>query len=681
MSFGLSSDYGFKLLSTENDRLGMTHYRYQQTFNDVPMEGTMYIVHVKNNIIQSVNGTLFKNLNASRSASMEESAALTKALDYMHATKYRWESAQQEAHLKQVTGNAQATWYPKGEKMLVPYQGKYSAENYRLSYRFDIYADEPIRREYVYVDASTGEIVQAVNRIRQANSTATAVTKYSGNRNIITDSVNATTYRLRETGRGLGIETYNSQTTTNHPIVDFLDTDNMWNNVNAAQDEVATDAHWGAEITYDYYMAKYGRSSVDNAGQKLLSYVHFDVDLVNANWDGTHMNYGDGDASQGITPLTCLDVTGHEISHGVTEHTSNLNYQDESGAMNEAFSDCMGNSIRQFGKNNAVMNWLIGDEMGGTPFRDMSNPGAYGQPDTYHGTDWYTGAFDNGGVHTNSGVMNYWFYLLTEGGSGTNDNGDAYSITGLGLDSAAAICYRMNAVYLVPTSQYADARRYAIQAAIDLYGACTNAVIQTTNAWYAVGVGDSFSPTVTTAFSAAQTVFCSVPASVSFNNESFNAGSYTWDFGDGSPASTDFNPTHVYTSNGLYTVKLVADGGACGIDSLTQAQFVNINPSNPCLIWLPSAGTGLTQTMCSGFLYDNGGPSGNYLDQTESQVTIAPAGASTVTLTFSSFNTEETYDFLYVYDGPDTNSTLIGVYDGNNLPNGGTITSTGLPSH
>ena len=676
-SFGLSEEYGFKLLNSDSDPLGMVHYRYQQTYNDLLLEGTMFIVHVKNGVIQSVNGTLFNKLSASRAASLDESAALTKALGYMKASKYRWESAQQEAHLKQVTGNAQATWYPKGEQMLVPYHGNLKGESYRLAYRFDIYADQPMRREYVFVDAASGEIIYTINRIRNANSTATAVTKYSGNRNIITDSVNATSYRLRETGRGLGIETYNSQTTTNHPVVDFTDTDNTWNNVNAAQDEVATDAHWGAEITYDYYMLKFGRSSVDNAGQKLLSYVHFDVDLVNANWDGTHMNYGDGDLSQGVSPLTCLDVAGHEISHGVTEHTSNLIYQDEMGALNESFSDCMGNAIRQFGKNSATMNWLIGDEMGGTPFRDMSDPNQYGQPDTYMGTDWYAGAFDNGGVHTNSGVMNFWFYLLTEGGSGTNDNGDTYSIVGLGLDSAAAICYRMNSIYLVPTSQYADARRYAIQAAIDLYGPCTNPVIQTTNAWHAVGVGAAFSPTVESAFSAPQTVFCTAPAMVNFVNESFNAGSYTWDFGDGSPLSTAYDTSHTYLANGQYTVKLIADGGACGLDTMEQVQFVNVDPSNQCIVWLPASGAGFVQTSCTGFLYDNGGPNGNYLDQSESVITIAPTGASNVTLQFTSFNLEETYDFLYVYDGPNTTSALIGVYDGNTLPNGGSITSTG----
>jgi bacillolysin len=186
--------------------------------------------------------------------------------------------------------------------------------------------------------------------------------------------------------------------------VDFTNATTTWNNTNTNLDQYATDAHWGAEVTWDFYDSLFNRNSVDNAGQKLLSYVHYDLDYVNANWDGTHMNYGDGDPSLGYTPLTAIDITGHEISHGVTQFTANLVYQDEPGALNEGFSDCMGVAIRQFGRNPSVMDWLIGNEIGGTPFRNMANPNQYGDPDTYGGTNWHApGGTDNGGVHQNSG--------------------------------------------------------------------------------------------------------------------------------------------------------------------------------------------------------------------------------------------------------------------------------------
>ncbi|MCX6290831.1 MAG: M4 family metallopeptidase [Bacteroidetes bacterium] len=670
-SFSLSADYDFRLLNSDKDQIGITHYRYQQTYRGVPLEGTMYIVHAKNNQIISLNGTLFNKLNVSSVPAMSESAALNSALNYMGASVYRWQVKEMEEQLKRTSGNPSASWFPKGELMLAPVKGNISAQYYRLAYRFDVYAEKPLRREYVFVDASSGEIIYTKNRIQSSDVLATAITAYSGSREIITDSVSATNFRLRETGRGNGIETYNLQTGTTYVNTDFTDADNYWNNVNAQQDQYATDAHWGSEMTYDFYWNKFSRNSIDNSGFKLLNYVHYNTNYLNAFWDGTEMTYGDG--SGAYNPLTPLDVIGHEISHGLTEQTSNLNYANEPGAMNEGFSDCMGNSIRHYGKQSATIDWLIGDEMGGTPFRSMSDPNAYGNPDTYQGTYW---DFATQEVHQNSTVLSHWFYLLAEGGSGTNDNGDAYTVAGIGIEKAQAICFRMNTVYFVPTSQYADARTYAIQSAIDLYGACTNEVMQTANAMHAVGIGGVFTTGVTSDFSTPVILFCSAPASAIFTNLSSNAGTFTWDFGDGTALVHTNSPTHVYNSYGQFTVSLIADGGSCGIDTMIKALYVSVDSANPCIVNLPLTGTGATQTACAGQLYDNGGPSANYTDQTDVSITIAPVGAATVTLTFSSFNLESTYDFLYIYDGPTTASTLIGSYTGTALPNGGTITST-----
>jgi Zn-dependent metalloprotease len=574
-TFSLPSGYDFKLLNSQKDAIGMTHYRYQQTFNQIPLEGTMFIVHEKSNLVVSMNGILFNKINTPTIPVLGEQPALTQALAYMNADLYRWQVAGEEEQLKRVTNNSTATWFPKGDLMLAPVNGNLSAASYRLAYRFDVYAEKPLKREYVFVDASTGEILYSLNRIQHASSNATALTAYSGSRPIVTDSVNTTTFHLRDNTRGNGVETYNLLQGTNYTNTDFVDADNFWNNVNAAQDQYAGDAHWGAEMTYDFYMAKFGRNSVDDNGKQLLSYVHYDVNYVNAFWDGDEMTYGDGGG--GYTPLTSLDVTGHEISHGVTEFTSNLNYANESGAMNEAFSDCMGNAIRYFGKQPSSIDWLIGDEIGGTPFRNMANPNQYQNPDCYNGLYWNA----PNEVHNNSGVMNFWFYLLTEGGNGTNDLGNAYNISGLGINKAAAICYRMNAIYLTPSSEYADARTYAIQAATDLYGACTNEVIQTANAWHAVGVGGIFSPVVVSDFTSPVTSFCAVPALVSFTNQSINGGTFTWNFGDASPLSNAASPTHSYAANGIYTVSLIADGGTCGIDTAVYTAYINVDSPTP----------------------------------------------------------------------------------------------------
>ena len=153
------------------------------------------------------------------------------------------------------------------------------------------------------------------------------------------------------------------------------------------------------------------------------------------------MIYGDGSSTNGNKPLTSLDVCAHEIGHGMTSFSANLAYNKESGALNEGFIDILGNSV-EFSQRPTKASWKLGEDFSYV-IRDMANPNAYRQPDTYGGTYWVNvvgctptgGATGNDycGVHTNSGVLNFWYYLLVQGGSGTNDKGFAYNVTDIGL--------------------------------------------------------------------------------------------------------------------------------------------------------------------------------------------------------------------------------------------------------
>lgn len=490
-SFGLGSNDAMKQIKSETDKLGFTHDRYQQNYQGVPVRGAEYIIHSQSGKALSGNGQLVKNIQLIASPQISGEQAIFKAIAYTGASSYMWENTNAEAMLKQIKNDANATYAPKAELMIVDQKSSGIAANYKLAYRIDIFAQQPMSRKYVFVDATTGDILFTENRIKNTDVPGTAVTKYAGTQTIITDSVSPGVYRLRQTTSGGGVETYNMQEGTDYGLaVDFTDTDNYWNNVNANQDEAATDAHFASTKTYEYYYQTFGRLSYDNADAKLISYVHYDNNYANAFWNGSYMTYGDGDGTS-YSALTSIDVCGHEITHAVDEYSANLIYQDEMGALNEGFSDIFGAAI-EFFADPANANWTIGEafDLTGTGFRSLSNPKAAQLPDTYHGEFWlFNDVFDNGGVHTNCGVLAHWFYIMSEGKTGTNDIGNSYNVTGMGMDTAAAIAYRALTVYLIPSSQYIDARQAMIWSAEDLYGQCSQAAITASQAWYAVGVG------------------------------------------------------------------------------------------------------------------------------------------------------------------------------------------------
>ncbi len=649
-------DFSFQLLQKETDNIGFVHYRYIQLFKGIPIKGTMLIAHTKNGLVQSFNGETTTEINAISEASISSEAALNLAMKFVGATTYKWQLADEEAYIKKEQNDPKATFYPTAEKFIVD-AGK---SNYRLAYRFDIYAQEPVSRKYVFIDAQTGAVISSEDRIHETEVTGSAVTAYSGTQSIQTDNT-GTTYRLRETSRGLGIETYNlAKGTTYTSAVDFTDADNIWNNVNANKDQYATDAHFGAEKTYDFFQTKFNRNSIDNAGFKLISYVHYSSNYVNAYWDGTRMTYGDGNAT--YSPLTSMDISGHEITHGLTEKTAALVYSYQSGALNESFSDIFGTAI-EFYATPSIADWLIGEDIG-APFRSMSNPNANSQPDTYLGTYWYTGTGDNGGVHYNSGVQNYWFYLLSVGGSGTNDIGNAFSVSGIGIDKAAAIAYRCLTTYLTSTAQYADARTYSIQAATDLYGACSPEVIATTAAWYAVGVGsNSLTANPTISFNGSST-FCS-GSSLTLNANTLS--NYQWNL-NGQAIVGATNSSYVASTAGSYSLSTLL----CG----------NTFTSSPVVITLTSASVSLSASATNSCqpvtLTANASP-GYAIQWLKDGVVISGATASTYTASTSGNYSARISSTV----GPAvtlTNTTTASIPDNSCTGAFTSITASGLPS-
>ncbi len=461
-------------ISSFTDELGMTHTRYQQYHKGLKVIGADYILHEQNGKVVSANGYLQSGLDIDIQPQVSEREAFQLALNRVGGTLYKWQT---EPNLFS---------QPQGELVITSQEFLMTPESFRLAYRYDIYAEQPLGRYVVDVDAKTGEILNFYNRIHTANVAASGSSLYNGTVSFTADQVSTNNYRLRQTVSGNGIETYNMNNGTNYAAAtDFTSTSTFFGN-----DGAAVNAHWGAEQTHSYYLTQHGRNSYDGNGSVIRSYVHYSTNYNNAFWDGQRMTYGDGDGST-FSPLVSIDVVGHEITHGVTEHSANLAYTYESGALNESFSDVFGESIENYatGSND----WLIGAQIDltGNGIRNMSNPNEDGDPDTYKGNYWFTGSSDNGGVHTNSGVQNFWYYLLVNGGSGVNDNGFSYNVSGIGITKAAKIAYRNLTVYLTSSSNYSDAYLGALDAATDLYGTGSAEYNAVSDAWDAVGVDGS----------------------------------------------------------------------------------------------------------------------------------------------------------------------------------------------
>lgn len=563
----LSPSDEMRLFRTETDELGFRHEKHQQYYNGIKVEHGTYSIHARSNAIESMSGNYIPIKGVLVTPNLSESAALESALLYIGAQLYKWQLPGEEAWIKEDMQDPEASFLPEGELVIV--EDYYGDMSPKLAWKFNVYAQEPLSRDYVYIDAENGKVLFKDPIIKHANVVGAADTRYSGNRSIMADSNNGA-FRLRESrGTNSGIQTFDLNTGTSYSsAVDFVDNDNNWTSAewnNAQKDNAALDAHWGAENTYDYFLIKHNRNSYNNNGALLRSYVHYSTNYDNAFWDGTRMTYGDGGSV--FSPLTAIDVCGHEIGHGVCEYTANLVYANESGALNEALSDIWGACIEYFAapeKNT----WLLGEDImqNGGALRSLVNPNAFNDPDTYLGTHWYSGTGDNGGVHTNSGVLNYFFYLLVNGGSGTNDIGNSFGVTGIGIENAAKIVYRAESVYMSSNTNYSQTRTHMIQAATDLFGAGSAQVIATTNAMHAVGIGSAFGA-------------CEQPGGLFVYNITPSGATAAWN-----AASASVNYTLEYKSNSASTWTVVNGLTATtyGINGLAANTGYSFRVKNNC---------------------------------------------------------------------------------------------------
>ncbi|BFV57258.1 M4 family metallopeptidase [Kitasatospora sp. CMC57] len=485
---GLGSSEALVAKDAVIDANGAKHLRFERTYAGLPVVGGDLVAHLNPaGKVKSVDKAAEAQLALpSLTPAVPAEKAAKQATGAVQAT-VGLTIDEDESPIKEVTGSSTPNlviWATSGTP--------------RLAYETVV---EGVRdngipsAQKLVTDAATGEVLSTHEQYLTAAATGSGKGVFVGSVALTTNSASGT-FQLKDPSRGnMYTTTLNNKTSGNGTLL--TDTDNVWGTglVSSSQ-SAAVDAQFGAAATWDYYKNSFGRLGIRNDGVGAFSRVHYGRNYVNAFWSDQCfcMTYGDG--ASNTHPLTELDVSGHEMTHGVTSNTAGLNYSGESGGLNESTSDIFGTMV-EFSANLASDkgDYLIGELIdlngNGTPLRYMDKPSKDGGS-----ADSWSSGVGSLDVHYSSGVGNHFFYLLSEGSGAKSINGVSYNsptsngstLTGIGRDKAAAIWYRALTVYWTSTTDYAGARTGTLKAAADLYGSGSTEYNAVAAAWSGVNV-------------------------------------------------------------------------------------------------------------------------------------------------------------------------------------------------
>lgn len=464
----------FAVKQINEDRYGITHLKTIQRYRGIDIYGSEATLHLS---AQKERFTgLFHNIeNEINTVPVISSASAITTVN---------SDLRLKTVVKELTAN---------EKKLLKYQSPetrlviYKREGNAYSLAWEITFRPNVVEVWKYfIDTETGSIIHSFNATcSDGPETATALDLNNISRTINTYLENGTYYLLNiaepmfnsttEEGMIITLDANNTSTTE----LDYryvTSANNAWNNKSAVS------AHYNATRAYEYFLQTHGLNSINGTGGNIISFINVAEDdgssMENAFWNGQAVFYGNG--GEYFKPLAgALDVTAHELGHGVISNTANLEYYGQPGAINETYADIFGSMVDRD-------DWLIGEDITRTTFspsgalRNMADPHNQGREgDHYwqpkHVSEMYLGTEDNAGVHINNGIGIHAYYLYA---------------TAVSKNKAEQVFYHALENYLTKTSRFIDFRIAVIQSASDLFGEGSAEATEAAKAFDAVGIYD-----------------------------------------------------------------------------------------------------------------------------------------------------------------------------------------------
>lgn len=449
-------------------RSTMEHIRYAQMYHGLPVFGGQVVFHLKSGVLKSINGEYFRvdNVDINPTLSGEEAAEAYRV--YLR-----------KPSLKEKAGERRLGIFPL------------SNQSFRLAYELTLVEENHYSMTGI-IDAHTGEVLFEYSNIHFDEAAIGLGYNYHGNSmKLATTLYSDGYYYLFDEKR---VRPYNHYTVNYKKGYIPGDADNCWD-----FDGALVSGHSLVGFVYDFYYKALSRKGINNKNLDTIVYIHNNKYSDNAFWNGQSLNFCEPGRSN-LQTVACLDIVGHEYTHGVTDYSSDLLYAFESGALNESFSDIMGSTAEFYwypeGKGLYKADWYIGEDA--RPYysiqgcRNLANPNSNSQlgdrryPDPCHLSQKYNVPYgiDSGGVHLNSTIYSHAFYLLADGGQ---NRVSKIRVKGIGMDKAADIFYTTWVFYLTKYSDFRDAANALLQVAYSEYGGGSKEFNQTVMAMRAIG--------------------------------------------------------------------------------------------------------------------------------------------------------------------------------------------------